>query len=162
MDLRFMAADPTPAEKEVVEQTVAAAETIEVPGRVVLGGHEARSLRHLLLPALAALQSEIGWVSPGGLNEICRRLVVPPAEAFGVASFYALISTEERPPIVVHVCDDVACRQSGGGELLAQLWGRADVVSTPCLGLCDRRPAAFVQRAGRHDFTIAPASVDEI
>ena len=162
MDLRFMAADATPAEREVVEKTVASAETVEVPGRVVVGGHEARSLRHLLLPALAALQSEIGWVSPGGLNEICRRLVVPPAEAFGVASFYALISTEERPPIVVHVCDDVACRQSGGGEILSQLWDRADVVSTPCLGLCDRRPAAFVQRAGRDDFTIAPAGVDEI
>jgi NADH-quinone oxidoreductase subunit F len=157
-----MTAEATPAEREVVERTVAAGESVEVPGRVVRGGHEARSLRHLLLPALAALQSEIGWVSPGGLNEVCRRLVVPPAEAFGVASFYALISTEERPPIVVHVCDDVACRQSGGGDLLSDLWDRGDVVTTPCLGLCDRRPAAFVQRAGRPDLTIAPATVDNL
>ena len=120
------------------------------------------SLRHLLLPALAALQAEIGWVSPGGLNEICRRLVVPPAEAFGVASFYALIATEERPPIVVHVCDDVACRQSGGTDLLSDLWDRTDVVTSPCLGLCDRRPAAFVQRAGRDDLVIAPATVEDV
>ncbi|MEX0667324.1 MAG: NADH-ubiquinone oxidoreductase-F iron-sulfur binding region domain-containing protein [Acidimicrobiia bacterium] len=162
MDLRFMVAEATPAEREVVEGTVAAGETVEVPGRVVRGGHEARSLRHLLLPALAALQSEIGWVSPGGLNEVCRRLVVPPAEAFGVASFYALLSTEERPPIVVHVCDDVACRQSGGSDLLSDLGDRADAVTTPCLGLCDRRPAAFVQRAGRDDLTIAPATVDDV
>ena len=162
MDLRFMAANATPAEREVVERTVAAGETVEVPGRVVRGGHEARSLRHLLLPALAALQSEIGWVSPGGLNEVCRRLVVPPAEAFGVASFYALISTEERPPIVVHVCDDVACRQAGGSDLLSELWDRTDVVTSPCLGLCDRRPAAFVQRASRDDLTIAPAAPDDI
>ena len=157
-----MAAEATTAERQVVERTVAAGETIEVPGRVVRGGHEARSLRHLLLPALAALQSEIGWVSPGGLNEVCRRLVVPPAEAFGVASFYALISTEERPPIVVHVCDDVACRQAGGSDLLSDLWDRGDVVTTPCLGLCDRRPAAFVQRAGRPDLTISPATVDTL
>ena len=157
-----MAAEATPAEREVVEKSVAAGETVKVPGRVVRGGHEARSLRHLLLPALAALQSEIGWVSPGGLNEVCRRLVVPPAEAFGVASFYALLSTEERPPIVVHVCDDVACRQSGGSDLLSNLWDRADVVTTPCLGLCDSRPAAFVQRAGRDDLTIAPATVDDV
>ena len=157
-----MAAEATVAESEIVARTVAAGETVEVPGRVVRGGHEARSLRHMLLPALAALQSEIGWVSPGGLNEICRRLVVPPAEAFGVASFYALISTEERPPIVVHVCDDVACRQSGGSNLLSDLWDRGDVVTTPCLGLCDRRPAAFVQRAGRPDLTIAPATVDNL
>ena len=157
-----MAAEATPAERSVVERTVAAGETIEVPGRVVRGGHEARSLRHLLLPALSALQSEIGWVSPGGLNEVCRRLVVPPAEAFGVASFYALISTEERPPIVVHVCDDVSCRQSGGSDLLADLWDRNDVVTTPCLGLCDRRPAVFVQRAARADLTIAPATVGDV
>jgi NADH-quinone oxidoreductase subunit F len=157
-----MAAEATTAEREIIERTVAAGETVEVPGRVVRGGHEARSLRHLLLPALAALQAEVGWVSPGGLNEVCRRLVVPPAEAFGVATFYALISTEERPPIVVHVCDDVACRQSGGNDLLSDLWDRGDVVSTPCLGLCDRRPAAFVQRAARPDITIAPATVDKL
>lgn len=157
-----MAAEATPAEREVVEGTVAAGETVEVPGRVVRGGHDARSLRHLLLPALAALQSEIGWVSPGGLNEVSRRLVVPPAEAYGVASFYTLISTEERPPIVVHVCDDVACRQSGGSDLLAALGDRADVVTTPCLGLCDRRPAAFVQRAARGDLIVAPAAVSDV
>ena len=157
-----MAAEATLREREVVETTVAAGETVEVPGRVVRGGHEARSLRHLLLPALAALQSEIGWVSPGGLNEVCRRLVVPPAEAFGVATFYALISTEERPPIVVHVCDDVACRQSGGSDLLSELGDRTDVVPAPCLGLCDRRPAAFVQRAGRADLTIAPATATDL
>ena len=157
-----MAAEATTAEREIIERTVAAGETVEIPGRVVRGGHEARSLRHLLLPALAALQAEIGWVSPGGLSEVSRRLVVPPAEAFGVASFYALISTEERPPIVVHVCDDVACRQSGGNDLLSNLRDRGDVVTTPCLGLCDRRPAAFVQRAARSDTAIAPATVESL
>lgn len=60
-----MAAEATPAEREIVARTVAAGETVEVPGRVVRGGHEARSLRHMLLPALAALQSEIGWGQPG-------------------------------------------------------------------------------------------------
>jgi NADH-quinone oxidoreductase subunit F len=157
-----MAAEPTEAERAVVDRAVPAGVTVELPGRVVRSGHEARNLRHLLLPALAAVQSEIGWVSPGALNEICRRLVVPPAEAYGVATFYALISTEERPSLVAHVCDDVACRQSGGGEILAALNDRVDVVSTPCLGQCDRRPAVFVQRAGQEDLTIAPATADGV
>jgi len=30
---------------------------------------------------------------------------VPPAEAYGVATFYAMFSTEPRPGAVVHVCD---------------------------------------------------------
>lgn len=162
-----MAAEPSAAERAVIDRVLPhgserIGEEIEVEGRVVRGGRAARSLRHLLLPALATVQSEIGWVSAGALNEICRRLVVPPAEAYGVATFYALISTEKRPPIVAHICDDVACRQSGGAEMLAALNGRDDVVNTPCLGQCDRRPAAFLQRAAQPDFIIAPASAEVV
>ncbi|MDP3984310.1 MAG: NAD(P)H-dependent oxidoreductase subunit E, partial [Acidimicrobiia bacterium] len=152
-----MADQPSAEERAVVEQIAEGGEQVELAGRVVRAGHDARSRRHLLLPALAAVQSEIGWVSPGALNEICRRLVVPPAEAYGVATFYALISTEERPKVMAHVCDDVACRQSGGNEILSSLGDRADVISSPCLGQCDRRPGVLMQRAGREDFVVAPA-----
>lgn len=154
-----MDAEPTAAELAVVERMAPASEEVAVPGRVVRGGHQARDQRHRLLPALAAVQSEIGWVSPGALNAICRRLLIPPAEAYGVATFYALISVEERPPVVAHVCDDIACRQAGGSELLAALAGREEVVSSPCLGQCDRRPAVFVQRAGREDAVILGADL---
>ena len=61
------------------------------------GAHEAtqaRDLRHLLLPALQAVQARIGWISPGGLNYICERLTVPPADAYGVATFYGLLSVQ--------------------------------------------------------------------
>src|SRR5690349_10943484 len=74
--------------------------------------------RTLLLPALHALQDAVGWTSEGGLNYVCERLTVPPAEAYGVATFYAMFSVEERPRTVVHVCDDLACRGGGGRELL--------------------------------------------
>lgn len=146
MDLRFMEAEPTEAERAAVAAAIDPVET--VGSHLARGGHEARSHRYLLLPALAAVQSEIGWVSRGALNEICRRLLVPPAEAYGVATFYALISTVERPPLVRHVCDDIACRQvltkfPNGHE--------ADEMPSPCLGQCDRRPAVLVQRAGQED-----------
>src|SRR5512146_2206382 len=61
--------------------------------------------RTLLLPVLHALQRRAGWISEGGLNYACERLGVPPADAYGVASFYAMFGTEERRPIVAHVCD---------------------------------------------------------
>lgn len=152
-----MAAEPTERERNVIEGIVPSSEDIALAGRVVRSGHAARDQRHFLLPLLAAVQSEFGWVSPGALNEVCRRLLVPPAEAFGVASFYALISTDERPPVVAHVCDDVACRQSGGNEILGAMGGRDDVISSPCLGQCDRRPAVLLQMAGQEDFVVAPA-----
>ena len=62
-----------------------------------VGGRETRGRRHLLLPALRALQSRAGWISEGGLGYVCDRLNVPPAEAWGVATFYALLATSPRP-----------------------------------------------------------------
>ena len=88
-------------------------ERTELDHRVARGGHDARDDRHLLLPALHALQASVGWISPGGMNYVCERLTVPPAEAYGVATFYAMFSVEERPATVVHVCDDVVCRRRG-------------------------------------------------
>ena len=104
---------------------------------------------------------------------MCERLEVPPAEAFGVADSYALLSTQPRPPRVTHVCDDVVCRSSGAEALCAELeraLGPAGVGEagsdpetwqrSPCLGLCERAPAAFVQSAGEADRVLAPAAVD--
>jgi NADH-quinone oxidoreductase subunit F len=131
------------------------------------GGHEARARRHLLLPALLAVQSRIGWISEGALNYICERLTVPPADAYGVATFYALLSTVPRPRRVLHVCDDIACRCKGAAELCQELertvgpayhgpdGDHVDLEDTPsawlrspCLGLCDQAPAALLTVAG--------------
>jgi NADH-quinone oxidoreductase subunit F len=129
---------------------------------VSLGGlHRAEARRHLLLPALQSLQARIGWVSPGGLNYVAERLTVPPAEAFGVASFYALLATEEQAPRVVHVCDDIACAPAGAAMLIEEAGAAAgadtSVVAGPCLGQCDRAPAAFLQFVGEEVRSVAPA-----
>ena len=131
--------------------------------RVVFGGyrHSVES-RHLLLPALHAVNDAVGWVSTGALNYICERLLVPPAEAYGVAGFYALLSLEERPTRVAHVCDDVACRTMGGAGILADLEGRPDAHPSPCLGQCDQAPAVFFQRAGEEDTVLVGATHDRV
>ncbi len=125
-----------------------------------LGGHAARARRHLLLPALHALQSRVGWISPGAVNHLALRLSVPPAEVYSVASFYAMFELEAAPRTVVHVCDDIACHAAGVESLIGQLGtkhgpagkpcagGRAMWKRSPCLGLCEQAPAALFQRAG--------------
>ncbi len=142
MDLRLPKEMPTDAERGAVDAVLGAEPPAE--GRAV---HQERGRRDLLLPVLHALQSRVGWVSPGGMGYACRRLDVPPAEAFGVASFYALLSVSPQPQAVAHVCDDVACRLAGAEALFA---GGADVAvhRSPCLGQCERGPAALVLRAG--------------
>jgi NADH-quinone oxidoreductase subunit F len=162
-----MRAAPSDVERAAVDELLGPPETGWVGGereassetRFARGGREARDQRDLLLPALHALQSRVGWISEGGLTYVCRRLTVPPAEAYGVATFYAMFSVEPRPKTVVHVCDDLACRI--GGDALStgieRTFGPAGTVGadgsttwmrSPCLGLCERAPAVLVQRAG--------------
>ena len=118
MDLHVIGPLASPAERAAVDAVLGTGRVgwrggernPTAEGHVARGGHDARSRRDLLIPALHAVQSRIGWISQPALNYVCRRLTVPPAEAYGVATFYALFSTTPRPPIVAHVCDDIACR----------------------------------------------------
>jgi len=137
------------------------------------GGHTPER-RDLLLPALHAAQGATGHITPGALNYLCQRLSLPPAEAYGVASFYAMLATEPQPPLVAHVCDDLACRLNGVealcGELAQRLGpagqpaldGAATWRRSPCLGQCERGPAVLLQQAGHGDAEIAPATTNAI
>src|SRR5262249_40913663 len=132
----------------------------------LVGGHAARSRRDLLLPALHAVQSRFGWIPPGALDYICRRLTVPPAEVYGVVTFYHLFSLSPSPLAVAHVCDDIACRIKGAEDICAELDQRLGPESngswrrSPCLGLCERAPAALVLNGGESPdaVTLAPAA----
>jgi NADH-quinone oxidoreductase subunit F len=143
-----------------------------VDGHAARGGHATRSRRSLLIPALHAVQSRIGWISTPALNYICKRLAVAPAEAYGVATFYALFATNPRPPVVAHVCDDIACRLAGAEAICGDLTrgvgpagepardGQVTWLRSPCLGLCDRAPAAMVTVAGEAPRTFSVGPVD--
>jgi len=143
---------------------------------VATGGLEAARRRDLLLPALHGVQGRIGWISEGSLNYVCQRLSVPPAEAYGVAAFYAMFSLEPRPKTVVHVCDDIACRANGALDLCRDLEKKlgptgeakkgapATWLRSPCLGQCERAPAVMFQSAGegRGDWSLAPATLPAV
>ncbi len=140
-------------------------ERTEADGRVARGGHEAREQRHLLLPVLHALQSSVGWISPGGLRYACERLTIPPAEAYGVATFYAMFSVEPRPTTVLHLCDDIACKVAGAEGLIEEVIrqvGSEQVLRSPCLGMCERAPAALLQGSGSRDVAFGPVSVERL
>jgi NADH-quinone oxidoreductase subunit F len=136
VDLRLLSADPSDAEREAIDTVVGSAGADD--GRV---SRADRTRRHLLLPALRAAQRRVGWVSEGALGYASRRLDVPPAEAYGVASFYALISLEEQPADVLHVCTDLSCQLAGAVV-------PPGAHPSPCLGLCERAPASLRTIAG--------------
>lgn len=184
MDLRIADLAASPAEREAIDAYLdprigpalsgwdGGERDIAVDGRVARGGHEARAHRHLLLPTLHAVQDRVGWISPGSIAYVARRLTVPPAELYGVATFYALLSTTEQPPAVVHVCDDMACRLAGAERVCAELedalgpagrprpddgrtWHRS-----PCLGQCERAPAALFTIAGDPAIRVSTGPLD--
>ncbi|MEV6479496.1 NADH-ubiquinone oxidoreductase-F iron-sulfur binding region domain-containing protein [Streptomyces sp. NPDC051576] len=175
MDLHFGDSKPTDEERAAVdvllgppESSWEGADRSDADLRWARGGREARDRRDLLLPGLHAVNDRVGWISEGALAYLCRRLTVPPAEAYGVATFYALFSVRPRPSTVLHVCTDLACTAAGVGELCAGIESRLGpgsgvaVERSPCLGLCERAPAALAIRAGDPVRTAvsAPATVE--
>ncbi|RCW38789.1 NAD-dependent formate dehydrogenase flavoprotein subunit [Halopolyspora algeriensis] len=204
MDLHYLDATPTEAERAAVDALLGSPEggngldpgTVHGHGDAHNGGHPngsgpfpahgaahgngsahgngTRDGRDMLLPALHAVHDRIGWISQGALNHICRQLSVPPADAYGVASFYALFALRPRPSRVLHVCTDLACKANGSSELcdrLEQSFGPAGTAvdgmtwqHSPCLGACERAPAALAFEAGDPARTqlLAPAGTDEI
>lgn len=146
MDIRIHGPEADSTERAAVDSVLAGGKT-----------------RDLLLPALHAVQSRFGWLTPGALNYICRRLTLPPAEVHGVATFYHMFSLEPRSAELVYVCDDIACRIKGAGQLCSELertsvsWKRS-----PCLGQCERAPAVLVSRAGESARLFSRGPVEEV
>ncbi|MCX5052784.1 MULTISPECIES: NADH-ubiquinone oxidoreductase-F iron-sulfur binding region domain-containing protein [unclassified Streptomyces] len=176
MDLQFGDSKPTDDERAAVdallglpESSWEGADRSDADLRWARGGRAARNRRDLLLPGLHAINDRVGWISEGALGYLCRRLTVPPAEAYGVATFYAMFSVAPRPTTVLHVCTDLACTAAGASELCAGVEARlgpgsgVSVERSPCLGLCERAPAALAIRSGDPVRTAvsAPSTVRE-
>ena len=184
MDLHFTSDRPSDDEISAVDSLLGPAvsrwaggeRSDPAEGQTAVGGHRTSGRRHLLLPVLHAVQWRVGWISRGALNYACRRLDVPPAEAYGVASFYDMLSMEPQHAVVARVCDDIACLARGADELCSKLeesLGPAahsgqrtpsNWVRSPCLGLCERAPAVLVTGAGEQpsNCVSAPASPSSV
>ena len=178
MDLKFSNAEASADERDAVDRLLGVGEggwhggeRDERDLRRAHTGHAARSRRHLVMEALHTVNDRVGWISHGALNYIGRRLNVAPADVYSVATFYAMFSTHPRPKRIVHVCTDIACMARGSKEICAGLEKRLGPASaatgwkhSPCLGVCERAPAALAAEAGDppHERLIGPATVDEI
>jgi NADH:ubiquinone oxidoreductase subunit F (NADH-binding)/NADH:ubiquinone oxidoreductase subunit E len=102
-----------------------------------------------LLPILQALQARRGGLSRMAISEVARALHLPAERAYGVATFYTLLSTEPTTDSTLRWCDGPACWLRGAtkiGAALEEVCGQDWIVKrTSCLGLCDRAPAALVE-----------------
>ena len=87
------------------------------------------------------------------IRDVARALQIPGERAYGVASFYSMLTVSDRetpspPKDIIRVCEGPVCWLRGSTKTFRTKeteFSEAWVVErTSCLGLCDRAPAALV------------------
>lgn len=105
--------------------------------------------RDAILDIFRALQAKHGGLTDHIVSDVARILRLSPAQAYGAASFYAMLSTHIRPPHTIRLCDSPPCWLRGAARIRATVEATRQeawtVTRTSCLGLCDRAPAALVE-----------------
>jgi NADH:ubiquinone oxidoreductase subunit F (NADH-binding)/NADH:ubiquinone oxidoreductase subunit E len=130
--------------------------------------------REAALELLKDIDARHAGLSADTITEAARALKLPAHQLYGMATFYSMLSLEERRK-VLRVCDGPVCwlkRASGqspvssnqlsvDSEQLVSEWAQAlpdyTVERTSCLGLCDRAPAVLVE-----DQQAGPVSAKEL
>lgn len=117
MDLRFGDSEPTDDERAAVDALLGPPTSFwEGAARSeadLRRARPSRDRRHLLLPGLLAINDRVGWISEGALAYLCRRLTVPPAEAYGVATFSPCSRSGPAPP-PCSACARTSCARPPG------------------------------------------------
>jgi len=112
--------------------------------------------REATLEVLKDLSAE-NRLNPVTITEAARALHLPAHQAYGMATFYSMLSLEERRK-VLRVCDGPVCwlkRASGQSSVTSDQLSVAEwqkkvgedftVERSSCLGICDRAPAVLVE-----------------
>ncbi|NOH02535.1 MAG: NADH-quinone oxidoreductase subunit NuoF [Chloroflexi bacterium] len=120
--------------------------------------------REAALEVLKEIQTHHSALTVDSVTDAARSLKLPPHRLYGMATFYSMLSFEERGKIL-RVCDGPVCwlkrATTDDGRQTIDKWssmvhGPWSVERTSCLGLCDRAPAVLV-----NDEQAGPADVDD-
>jgi NADH:ubiquinone oxidoreductase subunit E len=118
--------------------------------------HHGNSIEELI-PIMSDVNREIGYLPKVALDEISQLLKTPKSQLFSVATFYHMLSTEERGRHVIQFCESAPCHVSGGREVWEALQdelnlkngetsedGRWTLITTSCLGVCGVAPVIVI------------------
>ena len=114
--------------------------------------------RALLLPALHLAQKHWdGWLPEEAILAVAAELGLPPAEVYGVVTFYDLFHQHPVGRHRIRVCTNLSCQLRGSDEIMEVLHkelgvgedevtpdGRCSYVHFECLGSCDTAPMMMV------------------
>lgn len=111
-----------------------------------------------LIPILQAVQDEYRYLPEEVLTYVATSLGLPPAQVYGVATFYAHFSLEPKGKYVIRVCDGTACHVKRSMPILDAIRERLNlddrrhttpdmlftVETVACLGACGLAPVVVV------------------
>ncbi|MEC4686253.1 MAG: NAD(P)H-dependent oxidoreductase subunit E [Nitrospirota bacterium] len=127
----------------------------------------------LLIPILHRIQEDYGFLPGEALERLSRKLDLPLAEIYSVASFYGQFHFTPRGRKIVRVCMGTACHVRGAGKVLEVLEKEFNVgvgettedlamtlETVGCVGCCGLAPVATVNDEVVGE--IGPKKVDEL
>jgi NADH:ubiquinone oxidoreductase subunit F (NADH-binding)/NADH:ubiquinone oxidoreductase subunit E len=124
---------------------------------------EHHSSKEAVLEIFQELQDQRGGLGEGTLNDVARALRIPAHSAYGIATFYSMLSLHNRKNGVIRICNGPVCWLCGSAEIYQGLQAETKnhpdwtVEQSSCLGLCDRSPAGLV-----NDEQAGPISLQKI
>jgi len=114
-------------------------------------------LNGALIPTLHMAQETYGYLSKEVQLFIARKLEIPAARVYGVATFYSLFSMEKRGVYRVNICMGTACYVRSAENVLAEFEkelkigakqttgdGMFTLDSVRCVGACGLAPVVMV------------------
>jgi NADH:ubiquinone oxidoreductase subunit E len=136
--------------------------------------------RDALIPILSEINGALGYIPAEAFQEVQKRLLkqeeqvyVSKSQLFGLASFYAMLSTKPRGRHVIKFCENAPCHVVGGKAVWDALCESLELqngettpdkkwtlVTTSCLGLCSVGPVVLID----DDLygNVRPGQIDEI
>ncbi len=116
--------------------------------------------RHLsgsLIPLLQSAQNSYGYIPEKVIYYIGELVGIPPADIYGVITFYAQFRLKPPGKQIIRICEGTACHVNGAKTVLSVLQdelgitagettndGNFSLLSVACLGCCSLAPVMMV------------------
>lgn len=110
-----------------------------------------------LIPLLQSAQNSYGYIPEKIIDYISELVGIPPAEIYGVITFYAQFRLKPIGKNLIRICEGTACHVNGAKTVLSLLQdeigisigettddGIFSLVSVACLGCCSLAPVMMI------------------
>jgi NADH-quinone oxidoreductase subunit E len=139
----------------------------------ILGSYPTGRQKSALIPMLMFAQDEVGSITNELVNEIAKRLSIPPVQVEEVVTYYSMLHKKPMGKYHIQVCTNIscllwdgdklyehACKKLGLGHKEVSADGQFSLEEVECMGACSWAPAIQVNFDFHHHVT--PEKLDQI